>query len=152
MRMEKIQMKRRILWLDNDVAWTKVYRPNLEDSGYEVIVVSNVTDAISRIKDRAFSIDLFILDVMIPTQGEQEEKVFKPELTDKGKQTGVLFYELYKQHLQDRAIPVLIMTARIDESIPEHFKKLGFNNQNFFTRNSTGFLKRINEILSSAEN
>jgi len=138
--------------LDNDPAYTRPYVNSLREEGYHVIPVTTVTEAEDFIeKDRA---DLFILDVMIPTKTEAEEEYYKPEVTDYGHKTGLIFYHRMKDKLRAANTPVLVMTVRLDKPLTNDFVAEGLPQDRFSTKmalcDTPVFLKKVKQLLGEA--
>ena len=53
-----------LLWVDDEIEQLKAHIMFLEKKGYEVVTVSNGTDAIDQCKERSF--DLVLLDEQMP--------------------------------------------------------------------------------------
>src|SRR5437763_13959657 len=122
-------MSKEILWLDNDPMWTGPYVDALKRKDYQVAVIPNVTEAESLMNHNKY--DLLILDVMIPTKSEQEEIAYPPELTRKGTETGLVFYQRIREQLKKSGTKVLVLTVRLDERILDSSVELGLPVNNF---------------------
>jgi CheY-like chemotaxis protein len=145
-------MRKRILWFDNDPGIVDAYITGLRNSGYEVVVVTTVTEADRVIQQEEF--DLLILDAMIPTKNEEEEKIYKPLETDTGHETGLVFYRRFKQRLADTKTPTLVMTVRLDSAIAKKFAEEGLPTKCFKRRlefrDGPLFLKTVRELLKNS--
>jgi len=143
----------KILWLDNDPAQVRPYLETLNEEGYLAKVVSTVTKAESLLRRERH--DLFILDVMIPTENSDEEKRFPPEKTENGRKLGLYFFLEYKEKLQRDNTQILVLTHRIDLDIRNEFIKAGLPPKQFCTkfelRDVEVFLKKINSLTRSNE-
>ena len=53
-----------LLWVDDEIELLKAHILFLEKKGYEVVTVSNGSDAIDQVRQRTF--DLIMLDEMMP--------------------------------------------------------------------------------------
>ncbi|HXQ35476.1 MAG TPA: response regulator [Anaerolineales bacterium] len=146
-------MQKKVLWLDNDPAYLEDYVKALERAGYNVTVVTNVTAAESALQNEPY--DLLLLDVMIPTKSEGEEKLYPPETTDSGLKTGLMFYERMKSVLVARGTAVLVMTVRLDSGIVEGFEQLGLDRRHFSTkmalRETQTFMEKIERLVNNPE-
>ncbi len=80
-----------ILIIDDDIGMQTVLELSLRDDGYRVVIANNGEEGIARLAD--VSPDLIISDIMMPQMD------------------GVETFERIKDQLQDRGIPILIMTA-----------------------------------------
>ena len=143
-------MTKRILWFDNDPAYLIPFIDALEEEGHKVEVAENLTEAERCLKDTRY--DLMIVDVMIPTKNELEETRYKPEETDLGYKTGLLFYTKLKDVLAGAGTQVMVMTVRLDKSIMDEFIKAGLPPDSYATKyemsDPTEFLGRIQAVLA----
>ena len=143
-------MSGKILWLDNDSATIKPYVMVLEDHSYKTTAVTSVSKAQELLESNLY--DLFILDVMVPTISADEEKLYPPEVTRLGQDTGILFYKLMKKRLEETGTPILIMTVRLGVGIKNSFIDAGLPSDCFATKLSLrripDFLNRIETILA----
>lgn len=139
-------MPKRILWLDNDSFYIKAYVSALKDRGDVVDVATTVTVADRLLNGNRY--DLIIVDAMIPTLNEDEERLFPPEETDRGLKMGVSFY---KHVLQKSDTPVLAMTVRLDETIRNEFENAGLPENAFTTklavRTVSSFLEKVDSLV-----
>ena len=144
-------MSKRILWFDNDPANLIPFIDALKDEGHEVEVVENVTDAEHSLKNARY--DLMIVDVMIPTKSELEETRYKPEETDLGYKTGLLFYIKLREVLESAGTRIMVMTVRLDKAIMDEFIKAGLRPESYATKyemsDPTEFLAKIESVLAA---
>ena len=142
-------MTKRVLWLDNDLPYMEPYLNVLRDNGYEVDLVATLSDAEYLLRTKKYG--LLILDVMIPTVSEEEEKRYHPNLTDRGLKTGLVFYNLNKKLLEESRMHVLVMTIRLDQGIRDEFIGAGLPRDCFATkfalRNMTAFLQTVQSLI-----
>lgn len=142
-------MPKQILWLDNDSDYLEPYVETLTDEGFQVTVASTITEAEKALGESRF--DLMLLDVMIPTVSDEEEKVYRPQVTDLGNKTGLLVYRNYKDLFRKAGTPVLVMTVRLDKPIMDEFIKAGLPSDRFATkydlRDVNVFLEKVQSIL-----
>lgn len=142
-------MSKRVLWLDNDVAYVSPYKETLEGEGYSVTVARTVNEAHAYLDGGHF--DLLILDVMIPTKEADEEEVYPPSVTDYGHKTGLVFYRRNRERLNAANTAVLIMTVRLDENVKNEFLESELPAGNFATkfalRDVNVFLEKIRSII-----
>jgi CheY-like chemotaxis protein len=143
-------MSKQVLWLDNDVAYITPYKNALEDLGFTVTVVRSVGEAEFRLKNGPY--ELMILDVMVPTRDQEEEKGYPPTETDYGHKTGLVFYLHKREELKDSSTRVFVFTVRLDESVKDEFLAAGLPLSNFATkfalRDVNNFLKKMQAILA----
>jgi len=146
-------MSKKILWLDNDLAYIAPYVEILQNHGFEVTCASTITEAEKALTE---SYDLFILDVMIPTKTEHEEEVYKPEETDAGRETGLVFYAKMKERVDATDCKWLVLTVRLDEPILKEFLAKGLRREWYDTkmnlRVARTFLGRVQGILAENTN
>src|SRR6185369_15035515 len=143
-------MSKQVLWLDNDVAYVTPYKEALEEADYCVTLVRTVGEAGRRMHENPY--DLVILDVMVPTKSEEEEKVYPPSDTDSGTKTGLVFYRRFRQEFNARQTRVFVFTVILDEGVKKEFLAAGLPLTNFATklalREEADFLERIRTIMS----
>lgn len=125
-------MSSTVLWLDNDPVHLQPFIRALADLSLAVSVVSTLLEAEEHL--RAHPPSLLILDVMIPTKSEAEEKRYPPEETDLGYKTGLIFFKRHCKFLVENKIKVLVMTVRLDEDILEEFLEAGLPVGSFVTK------------------
>lgn len=146
-------MLKQVLWLDNDVAYIAPYRDELEESGYKVTSVRTVGEADFRLRNGKY--DLLILDVMVPTKGDEEEKDYPPAKTDFGHKTGLVLYLQKKRELDAAKTKVFVFTVRLDESVKDEFIAADLPLTNFATkfalRDVADFLKKVQLIMRGAD-
>ena len=139
----------KILWFDNDSGSLVPYVNGLRQTGHEVTAVTTIAAAEEAIGGQNF--DLLILDVMIPTKTEDEEKEYPPSETDFGHKTGLILYRKQREHLKGVGTRVLVMTVRLDSGIVAEFIASGLPKGNFATkvtlRDAHDFMAKINEVL-----
>lgn len=96
--------KNKILLLEDNPIHREVIYDGLEDAGFEVEKAQNVDEAHKILEE--FTPDLFLLDIVIGNSRKQ----------------GILFAEELSKESRFEKIPVLYITAYIDErSIADHF-------------------------------
>jgi CheY-like chemotaxis protein len=147
-------MAKSILWIDNDLPYIRPYRQALEKKGYFVEAVSSLGDAERLAEEKSF--DLIIIDVMVPTQNEEEAANYPYVSSDYGHKTGLLFYRRMKEKLGKHLPVIVALTVRLDQDIRDEFVQSGLNKENFFTKYSVRevpqFLNKIESILSKSKN
>ena len=148
--------RKTILWLDNDPAYINPFVLALRDDkmgpGCDVKVITTVTEAEHLIEaNREDPYNLLILDVMIPTKNEEEEKNYPPSETADGRHTGLVFYKNMGKTLAGLGTRVLAMTVRLDSEISRDFVEAGLPEKCFATklelRDITAFLSKVNHLL-----
>jgi DNA-binding response OmpR family regulator len=144
-------MSKRILWLDNDLAYLDPFVEALRDENYSVTIVESVTEAEESLQQTPF--DLMILDAMIPTLNSNEETRYRPEETDQGYRTGLIFYKKNRDTLQKVGTRTIVMTVRLDKAIKDEFIKAGLPSDAFATKyemsEPTNFLDKVGKTLES---
>jgi CheY-like chemotaxis protein len=150
--------RQRILWIDNDKAYLRAFVDRLEES-CDVVVAGTVTEAESALRETASGtgdirpFDLVIIDVMMPTDGEQEEVEYPPAETDDGLHTGLLFYKRMSKVLARAA--VMVLTVRIDKGIRKAFIDNGLPQASFVTKMEVqkwpDFIRKVRTLLSQRD-
>lgn len=147
-----MKISRKILWLENDVGYHKVYADYFRMKGHEVRLTGRVSEAESLLGSGAY--DLLILDVMIPTWDENEERDYPPDQTDRGYLTGLVFYRKMQKNPDLRKVPVLVYTIRRDTQLFEAFKQEGLPEDCFATkfeyRDPEALYLKVEEIAGAA--
>ncbi len=145
-------MTKRVIWLDNDTDYLSPYIDELKDNDFEIRVSKSVLEAETFIKENKY--ELLILDVMIPTVNEEEEKFYPVKETQYGHQTGLCFYKRMKKVLDEKKTAVLVNTVRLDQQIKDEFQQAGLPKENFATkfalRSTDEFLDKVNSILKKS--
>lgn len=140
----------RILWVDNDPAYIKPFAGALRRDGFEVLIATTAAEAEKLLGNNG--IDLLILDVMIPTKTDQEEEIYPPTETENGLKTGLVFYKRMRHLLEQKGIPVLVLSVRVDKEIKREFESANLPPGSFATkmevRTSKVFLHRIKNMLN----
>src|SRR4051794_27248985 len=101
-------MPEHVLWVDNDSALIQPFVDALNESGWMVTLATTATEAIRSLQKGDFSIVL--LDVMIPLSAEDDLTGFSSEETVKGAITGLTLYRRVRDHLEERRIPLIVLT------------------------------------------
>lgn len=104
-----------ILFLDDEPSRMEVYVRDLEMSGYEVLLKSDVDIALNIIKENPASVSLLILDLMM-----SPGKSFREEDTNEGLRTGINFYRRVRSQLPE--LPVVVLTNVSDEKVEDWFQ------------------------------
>ena len=86
-----MEQNKTILIMDDDLALQTVLEIALHEAGYEVILANDGQEGVEKLK--IFSPDLVISDIMMPQMD------------------GVETFQRIKEQLQDKGIPIFIMTA-----------------------------------------
>lgn len=139
---------RKILWLENEPQFQEPFADYFRLRGHEVRFVTRVGEAESLLGSGEF--DLLILDVMIPVWDEAEEEKYPPQLTDRGRLTGLHFYRLMQKDSKLRKCPVLVYTLMSDVPLVDAFRKEGlpdgcFANK-FDYQDPEELLRKVEEI------
>ncbi|MGA9773440.1 MAG: hypothetical protein WBV94_30695 [Blastocatellia bacterium] len=144
-------MAKRVLWLDNDTNFLTPYAEELTDNDFEIQISKSVAEAESLLNESDY--DLLILDVMIPTLNDDEEKIYPVKETEYGHKTGLCFYKRMKKVLDEKKTVVIVRTVRLDQQIKDEFRQAGLPKENFVTkfalRRTEDFLEKVNSILGS---
>lgn len=144
-----MQQKTRILWLDNQPVLNLASVDHMRSQGYTVEEVKTITHAERLLSERRYN--LLILDVMIPSFDEEEERRYPPSMTDGGYRAGLVFYERHKDSLAEKGTRVLVVTNRQDEEIFLEFMRLELPRICFATqydcRDPEKLLARVEEVL-----
>ena len=90
------------------------YPDELRLSGYDVVLQTDVDDALKFFEQNHGRIDLLILDIMM-APGES----FQHERTLAGRRTGIFFYERVRRAVPD--LPVLVLTVLPRPGIVDKF-------------------------------
>ena len=130
--------KQTILWVDNDPQYTQPYVEMLRDAGYVVIIETTVGDAKRRINETP-TIDLAILDVMIPSMDQDQDL----DETHFGYKAGVALGRWIKEN--HPSLPFVGLSVRLDKEIAAWFEDLGAG---FATKYD---LRDVNEFLQFVE-
>jgi CheY-like chemotaxis protein len=140
-----------ILWFDNDLDYLEPYAAVLREAGYSLTTVGRLRDADRELGSKRY--DLLILDVMIPTQSEDEELRYPPEATNRCNDTGLLYYQTWREKLAKAGTAVLILTVRPDARIREMFKQAGAPTSAVSTkynlREVDDFMKKVEQVLAA---
>ena len=105
-----------ILFVDDERREMGSYVEELRLSGYEVNFVNNVDDALKFFAENLISLNLIVLDIMLP-----HNNVFKDVDTELGLRTGVHLYRKFRIQAPD--LPIIILTNVSDERIAKFFKQ-----------------------------
>lgn len=141
--------KKKILWVENDREWVAPFAVALGDRGYDVRFERSPLPAEQALEDGHYN--LLILDVMVPTLGEGEEQTYPPNETQRGHDTGLVFYRRNRETLEKKNIPVLVFTVRMDRAILDAFLDEGLPRKNFATkfelRDTDDFVERAESLM-----
>jgi len=139
---------KRLLWID-DEPWASESRiDELRRTGYTVEVARSLTDA-----ERALEVGDFycvVLDVMIPTSGDEEHSRYPPSSTASGFDSGAAFFDIWKPHLSSRKLPLVAVTSRWDMGIKERFLRSGLPENRFLRFSMFDDARAFVEALESA--
>lgn len=142
---------RKILWLENDLAYHQVFADYLRMKGHDVRLTGRLREAEALLSSGRF--DLLILDVMIPTWEPEEEERYPPDETKRGHLTGLLFYRYMQENPELKKIPVLVYTIQRDAQLLVAFKQEGLPESCFATkyeyRDPEALLEKVEEMAGS---
>lgn len=121
--------KKKILVVDDDLPLQEMYKERLELAGYDVAAASDGQEAIE--KAREYRPDIILLDVMMP------------------RANGFDVLETLRREESTSHIPVLMLTALVQESARERAKEAGA--QGYIIKSETmpgEVIKKIQETLA----
>jgi len=133
-----------IIWVDDDLnLYTRSFRYEIEDGGYEIETFHKPDNAINFFRENASEISGAIIDIMLPT-GD----FFTAEETNMGTQTGKLLIEEFIKigNIVGKKIPMLIFSISNNNQILAWAKNEGIPyllKQETFPRE---LLEKIEEI------
>lgn len=105
-----------VLFVDDEPWFNRGMVEELSDAGYRVIAVAeNGTKAIEKLESEQ-SIDLIVLDIMMPTG----DRINDPK---KGRRTGVKVCEYIRQDMRLRT-PIVFLTVIEDEAVHSYLEKI----------------------------
>jgi len=143
--------KPKILWFDDDVKYIAPFVKALEATGYSVTTARSLTETAAKL-DGPERFDMLILDAMITTLSEYEERLYSPADTGRGTATGPFFYKKWKNTLKSKGTIVLALTVRMDVHIKSLFLEAGLPENNFARkvelRKVPTFLKKVVGLLA----
>lgn len=120
-------MKKRILWIDDQIDNLKSLSTFLENEGYDVVTSSSGQDGLEKVKNEIF--DLIILDQYMPGLD------------------GIETLSLLKEHSSN--IPVVMVTKADDKDIIKHAISLKINDYLIKPINAMQLLTTIKRILEN---
>lgn len=123
-----VEIKKRILLVEDDQSLQELYEINLKDKEYEVIKASNGQEALAKAVDE--KPDLILLDIMLP------------EID------GFSVLDILKKTPKTQSIPIIILTVLSDRETRE--KCQSYEIEDFFVKSESTIpqiLERIKEIL-----
>lgn len=140
--------KKKILWIDNDERLLAPHILRLETEGYTVKQATTFTEGLKEVENNGY--DLLILDIMMPVS-EEEDALLHDKETEKGRKAGFVFYNEYRELLENKRIAVFVFTIREDVEIREKFLAAGLPEKNFMTKiegaDTKVFAARAKDIL-----
>ena len=113
-------MKNHILFVDDELFYSRRYIEQLQRSAYEVTFCEDAGTALRLIEGDA-NMSLIILDIMMPTPAEAT-----PEEVDHGYSTGLWLLARARDRLLQRRIPTLILTNRELSQVKERVSTMNF--------------------------
>lgn len=107
--------EKKILFVDDEPWFAGPMVEELEEAGYQVIFAQNGTETLE-ILESGESIDLIVLDIMMPT-GDR--------ITDplEGRRTGVKVGEFIRKEMKSR-IPIVYLTVVSDQAVHSHIEQI----------------------------
>ncbi len=124
--------KKRILLVDDEEDLVAALSVRLEASGFEVLVATDGLEALK--KSRTDNPDLIVLDLMLP------------------KMDGYKVARLLKFDKRYSHIPILILTARGQDSDREMSRKVGADDYMVKPFASSELISRLRKLLAKSEN
>ncbi|MDR1342587.1 MAG: hypothetical protein LBK18_04930 [Prevotellaceae bacterium] len=89
-------MAKKILFFDDERRIAEILQKNLELFGYDVKLVSTISDFVAEINRTTITYDLLLMDIMAPMPSEEEMKWFTIEEKghmEEGRNTGVVLVD-----------------------------------------------------------
>jgi CheY-like chemotaxis protein len=121
-----------VLWLDNDAGYLQPYVEALKRRDHDVKVVTSLSAADGAMASGPF--DVVLIDVMIPTIHEDEERIYSPEETKAGADSGVVFFRRWREKFREERTAILVLTVRLDKGIRQRFLEEGLLESEFATK------------------
>jgi CheY-like chemotaxis protein len=107
-----------IVFVDDEKRRASTYAEELNDAGYEIVIITQTDEALEFIENNAERIELLVLDIMMPPG-----KSLKGVDTQDGLRTGIYFSRVVERKLPN--LPIVILTnvraEDVDEQFPEQF-------------------------------
>jgi len=139
----------KILWLDNDVLGIGGYEKALVSCGHSVEVVASVSKAEDLLAKNQY--DLVLIDLMIPIKRHEYEE-YRPEITNGGKNTGLVFYERCKEVIDRKKSLPVILTIRNDKMSQDQATSLGIKKDCYLTKTkysrAPDFVRKITTLYA----
>lgn len=114
--MSEILTEKTILFIDDEERWTDAYVDELRTCGHNVVLKTNVGDALKFFEENCNQIVLLILDIMMSPGSE-----FTDIETQNGLRTGVRLYEKIREKRQK--LYIIILTNVSDLNVQNIFNK-----------------------------
>lgn len=102
----------RILFVDDEPFFARNYVQALERAGHEVILKDNAQEGLDCLVNLFNPIHLIVLDFMMPTPAGVAEQD-----TEGGLATGRWFLTEAKKHVEEKQLPVIVLTNRAAETV-----------------------------------
>ena len=117
-------MAKTILLVDDDQDTLDILQVYLEHEGYSSVVAHDGQEAIKRVNE--FDLDLIILDLMLPIVGG---------------------FQVYRHIRAESQVPIVILTARVDEESQRASVEMGVNDYITKPFSPKEVVSRVNSIL-----
>jgi hypothetical protein len=93
-----------------------------------------ISDAIKYLEEYE-TIDILLLDIMIPLYEDDEKYGFNSVNTLNGTKSGYTFFKIYNKQIKDKNIKVIVYSILGDDNgIKESFVNLGLNPENYLDK------------------
>jgi CheY-like chemotaxis protein len=137
----------RILWIDEDIGLLQSHYDHLKIIGHhDLVIATDPEKAIEEIDRWGDSIDVIILDIMLPV-GE----MFSIEEANLGLTTGVILLEQIKSKLPD--VPIVVLTAVANEAVKQLILASGIPEEYYFDKpiGPRNLLAKVQEVLKGTK-
>jgi CheY-like chemotaxis protein len=112
-----------ILWVDNDKFFLDPFCIALRARHHTVTLAPTLTQMEQCLEEHKY--DALILDAMIPTINDFEERLYPPNDTDSGNKTGLAVYRRWRNHLLASGTVVFVWTVLLDVQLRDQFIAAG---------------------------
>ncbi|HEX8147043.1 MAG TPA: response regulator [Pyrinomonadaceae bacterium] len=99
-------MKPRILFIDDELQWLKLFKQFLEEEQYDVITATNVSDGLQAL-DKITDLRVIVTDLMLPEEVGEE-----PEAN-----AGMRLLELIRSKRPD--LPIIVLSAYLEPNVKD---------------------------------
>ncbi len=136
-----------ILIVDDEDNFVSSYKEILEDHGYDVQIVLSVDQGMEEIRANYASLELLIIDIMIP--GDSAE--LKGQDTNGGKRSGERLIEAVlrweQEQKKENLVPKLIFTNVVDADFHKRWSESA-SVENVLEKQETGILEFLGAVES----